>query len=328
MRGIEKVAEGFTSLSADSPEYFAQMAESILAYQRANNPIYNRYCKSDFTYLPVEAFKLAPLATFPVAEAQRVFESSGTGRSIPSKHYVKDLSVYDRSILSCFERFFGRGPFTFLAHLPQYVEKGQRSSLLYMVDLLIREHGDEVSGFFLDDHSFLERGLAYCEKNKTSLILFGAAFGLLDLLEHRQYTLPKDALVIETGGMKTYRREISRNRLHDEISDGFGVPRHRVRSEYGMCEMLSQCYTTGGELFFPPPWLKTVILDPNNPTKELAEGEEGVLAVLDLANMYSVSAILTEDRAIRRGEGFEILGRLSKAELRGCNFLIESGLSN
>ena len=322
---IEEVARHFTELTLDRPDRFEEMAGAVYAFQRAHNRVYGLYCTNQhIPYLPVEAFKRAALTCFPSEEAECVFESSGTGQSVSSKHYVRRLAVYEKAVGVHFEAVFGTGPFTLAAHLPHYAERGQASSLLYMVDYLIRRYGDDHSGFFLDDRTLLERAVAHSRAEATPLLLFGAAFGLLDLIEDADVPLPATARVMETGGMKTYRRAISRGELHRRLAEGFGVPETQVWSEYGMCELMSQCYTRGGPVFFPPPWMRFRIVDPEHPDREMPEGRPGVLAVFDLANLYSVSALLTEDRAVRRGEGFEVLGRFSQAELRGCNFLVES----
>ena len=121
--------------------------------------------------------------------------------------------------------------------------------------------------------------------------------------------------------MKTHRREITRDALHRRLRGGFGVA--SVRSEYGMCELLSSCYSRRGGIFHPPPWMRFRVVDPACPFEPLEESREGALAVLDLANVYSASAVLTQDRAVQRGNGFEVLGRLESAELRGCNFLLK-----
>ncbi len=322
---IEEIAQHFTELTVDRSGRFEKMAGAVYAFQRAHNRVYGLYCAhQNIPYLPVEAFKRVALTTFPPEDAERVFVSSGTGQTVPSKHYVRHLAVYEKAVDVHFEAVFGNGPFTLVAHLPHYAERGNRSSLLYMVDHLIRRYGDDHSGFFLDEQTLLERAVAHSRTQATPLLLFGAAFGLVDLVEKTPVALPTTARVIETGGMKTYRRAISRAELHRRLAEGFGVPEAQVWSEYGMCELMSQCYTRGGPVFFPPPWMRFRIVDPERPDREMPEGQPGVLALFDLANLYSVSAILTEDRAVRRGEGFDVLGRLSQAELRGCNFLLEA----
>jgi len=345
---IDDVATHFTELPENRPGRFDEMARAVFAYQVAHCAVYKRYCalvadrqqrlfdlrptgagnvfeepstfRKEPPFLPVDAFKHAPVTSFPAEQSQAVFESSGTGRSIPSRHYVYDLRIYERAVISNFRRVFGEGPFLIIAYLPEYAE---RSSLVYMVRHLIQSYGEEGSGFFLDDTGILEDAADRADAQGSRLMVIGAAFGLIDLLDTRKRKLPDDSLVIETGGMKTYTREITREVLHHRLADGFGIDRKQVISEYGMCELMSQCYTRGGEIFFPPAWARFTVVDPFDGASHLPEGVSGALAVIDLANMYSCSFLLTGDRAVRQGSGFKLLGRLSGAELRGCNFLLE-----
>lgn len=310
----------FSTLQPGEATRFDAMQAVVLAWQRAHNPVFARY---GYDHLPIEAFKHVPVTAFPPEQAEAVFESSGTGRGTPSRHYVRSLAVYERAFTTHFEAVFGAGPFTLVAHLPHYAGRGRRSSLLYMVETLVARYGDDHSGLFLEDPRLLHRAIGHSQKAGTPFLLFGAAFGLLDLVEQASFQLPPGACVIETGGMKTYRRAVQRDELHQRLAAGFGIPSAQVWSEYGMCELMSQCYTRGGPVFFPPPWVRFSVRDPDDPTRELPEGQPGVLALFDLANLHSCPGLLTEDRAVRRGEGFEVLGRLSQAELRGCNFLLE-----
>ncbi|MEZ4701681.1 MAG: hypothetical protein R2834_15185 [Rhodothermales bacterium] len=324
---LRDVEAGFTGLLPGDDAGFEAMSEAVVAYQRERNPVYARYCEAfpgwRMPYLPVEAFKHAPLQTCPADEVELEFESSGTGQGTPSRHGVCKAAVYRRSFTEHFRQLFGAGPYTIVAHLPHYAGRGARSSLLYMVHGLIETFGDDASGFFLEDDALLHRAIAQSGEAGTPFILFGAAFGLLDLVEQGAYVVPDGALVIETGGMKTFRRAVEREALHERLAEGFRVPRERVWSEYGMCELLSQCYTRGGALFYPPPWMRVEVVDPESPMNPVPEGSDGALAVIDLANMYSVSPLLTQDRARKTGDGFQVLGRLSGAALRGCNFLLE-----
>jgi hypothetical protein len=329
---IATVAAEFVTLSGGRLSRFDEMAWAVFRFQRARNPVYERFCAAypgaawpAVPYLPVDAFKYAPVATFAPEQAEAVFESSGTGSGQPSQHYVRRLAVYERAVCAHFEAVFGAGPFTIVAHLPGYAARGRRSSLVYMMHTLMARYGDAASGFFLEDRTVLDRAVYHSRTTATPLLLFGAAFGLLDLVEADRVSLPVGARVVETGGMKTYRREVTRAALHAALAEGFGIARPQVWSEYGMCELMSQCYTRGGTRFFPPPWMQFRVVDPDDPARDTREGEPGALALFDLANLYSVSAIQTQDLAVRRGTGFEVLGRLSQAELRGCNFLLEDG---
>jgi hypothetical protein len=301
---------------------FSEVADRVEAYQRTHCPVYGRF--EGYRFLPVEAFKLATVTSFPADRAERVFVSSGTGSQQRSRHYIADSRLYERSVLAGFDRAIAQrfvwqpGDVTILGHLPAYA---QESSLVAMVSILIEKRGASGSQLFLEDTSCLDT--ATRSDASGPVVLFGAAFGLLDLLDVRDWILPTGSVVIETGGMKTHRREISREALHHRLSSGFGVPRKRVVSEYGMCELLSQCYTDADAIFRTPPWMRHYVVDPTDPTRLCDEGQEGILAFMDLANVHTVSAVLTQDRAVSENGGFRVLGRMAEAELRGCNFLLE-----
>ena len=327
---IDQVAHGFTKLSREDPKPFGAMAAAVLEHQRSSNPVYARYCNAIGsretplpTFLPVEAFRRAAVAAFPPEEAEHVFESSRTGSGTPSRHYVRNLAIYRDSAAEHFRQIFGEGPFLFVTHLPGYEAQGGTSSLLYMIDHLVDRFGAAGSGSVLGDAGKLHDLAELGARSRVPLLVFGAAFGLLDLVEKHEFSLPHDALVIETGGIKTHRRAIERGELHRRLAQGFGIAASAVRSEYGMCELLSQCYSREAGIFVPPPWMRAWVVDPASPFEEVSVGGTGALAVLDLANMHSASAVLTQDRAVRRNDGFEVLGRLAGAELRGCNFLLE-----
>ena len=317
---IGQIARGITSL-AKGDRRFPLWSAEVEAFQRERCSVYARY--RNYRYLPVQAFKLADITTFPMREAAMVFVSSGTAGQQRSRHYVKDLSIYEASILCGYDqaisaRFgFGEHRPVIMGHLPAYAPE---SSLVYMVRLLIGERGAEGSRFFLEEQHLLDEQIAV----GAPILLFGAAFGLLDILEDGRRPLPDGSVVIETGGMKTHRRAVTREVLHDRLSEGFGLPMTSIVSEYGMCELLSQCYTDAEGIFRVPPWMSFEIIDPEDGRTPLPDGTPGALALFDLANCHTVSAILTQDKAVGESEGFRILGRLSEAELRGCNFLVES----
>ncbi len=169
-----------------------------------------------------------------------------------------------------------------------------------------------------------EDHLATIRNKNRRLMLFGTAFGLLDMMEAGVPQLPHNSIIVETGGMKTRHREIPKAELHERLATGFGLVPESIHSEYGMAEMCSQAWDTGTGWFQCPPWLRITIRDPENPMKRMSHGEEGLIGVTDLANVHSISFLLTQDRGVARPDGnFRILGRLDHAELRGCNFLME-----
>jgi len=317
LNDIDHIEAHFHELKPGDDRFF-EWKNRVNEYQRANNPVFRRF--DGFDYLPVQAFKDAAVCCFNPDDSEIVFKSSGTSGQSRSLHYVKHLEVYHRAILSGFQAHFGTDKFLFLGHLPAYEDQ---SSLVYMANLLIGRVGTEHSGLFLDDLSALHRAIRVSKQTNIPIILLGAAFGLLYLAEKGDLKLPENAIVIETGGMKTHRREMSRSDLHRAIADGFGINRSQIHSEYGMCEMMSQCYSGSDGIFSAPPWVEAKVLSAIDFRSEVPLGHEGVLALFDMANLHSQSAILTQDKAVLHTNGFEVVGRLDQAEIRGCNLLLE-----
>lgn len=312
---------------ADPDVEFEDLAERVFRHQVSASPVYGRFAAGhrwtsweNVPFLPVEAFKWDGIVAS--RDPQVVFESSGTGGT-SSRHPVLETAVYERAIVANFEAVFGPGPFCFVAHLPTYASRGSSSSLIYMVDALMARFGSSGSAFAEEEADFA-RALDAASGAESPLVVFGTAFGLLDIVDRQVRPLPSNALVIETGGMKTYRQEITRRELHHRLAEGFRLERDRIRSEYGMCELLSQCYTSGEEVFSTPPWVRFKVVDLEDPERRAEPGHPGLLAIFDLANVHSVSPILTSDVAIERPGGFGIMGRAAAAEVRGCNFLMES----
>jgi hypothetical protein len=124
---------------------------------------------------------------------------------------------------------------------------------------------------------------------------------------------------METGGYKGSGRELAKQDLYRMFEDYLGLPGEMIINEYGMTELSSQFYTRGlGSPHRAPPWLKALVIDVET-GREAAVGEAGTLRIFDLANVNSVLAIETQDLAIRREDGFELLGRDPEALPRGCS---------
>jgi hypothetical protein len=273
--------------------------------------------------LPLKAFKDTTVTTDPDSEPELIFKSSGTSDMQRSEHRVIDASLYDQSILKGFRHFYNLDNAVIWGYTPGYAEN-PHSSLIYMIQKLIEQDNSGLSRFLPLDEPLRPNAVAEVERQGKQLILFGAAFGLLDLLEMKEIELPSNSVVIETGGMKTHRREISRKELHKRLASGFGLNGSRIHSEYGMAELLSQAYATGGQWFRTAPWMKVTIRDPDNPFEEQLPNRDGLIGVIDLANVHSCSFLLTGDKGVMNKEGrFKVLGRWNPKDLRGCNFLID-----
>lgn len=281
---------------------------------------------SGIPFLPVRFFKqydiMSSAEQNPVP--QKIFFSSSTTGQKPSRHCVLDLSVYEKSFSEGFRYFYGSPEdYVILALLPSYLER-EGSSLVYMADRLIRDSGHTDSGWYLYDYERLYSTLVRLGKERKRTLLLGVAFALLDFADKYALTGENDGwlTVMETGGMKGRRKEVTRKELHDTLSSAFGLK--AIHSEYGMCELLSQAYSSGNGIFRTPPWMEVSVREINDPFTEAVAGKSGIINIIDLANINSCSFIETEDAGRRYADGsFTVDGRLPGAERRGCNMLIE-----
>jgi hypothetical protein len=311
---------------------FTRTALEIFRIQSEHNQVYKGFIYNlgrkrdevqtidEIPFLPVEFFRTRKVMT-GLRKPEIIFESSTTTRTYPGYHYVARPELYEASFLKTFRLFFGDpGKYIILALLPSYTDR-KNSSLIYMVNTLIKYTHHPLSGFYINDAQgliySLKQGMA--ENRKT--ILFGVSFALLDLAENFSPDL-SGTIIIETGGMKGKRKEITRQELHEYLKSRLNVP--VIHSEYGMTELLSQAYSHGEGIFYPPPWMKVLIRDATDPLSIIDKPEvTGGINIVDLANIDSCSFIATGDLGkLHSDGGFEVLGRFDNSEIRGCNLLI------
>ena len=269
----------------------------------------------DIPFLPIEFFKVRDVYCGD-GEPEKVFTSSSTTGQTPSRHMMQSLRLYERAFTEAFEQFYGASEqWSIYGLLPNYLQR-EGSSLVYMVDSLIRRCGS--GGFYLDEYEKLLSDMAADPKPK---ILLGVSYALWDLAE--QYA-PKleNTIVMETGGMKGRREELSKEEFHGILTSAFGV--EKIHSEYGMAELTSQAYSSGNGVFRSPAWMRVCVRDVNNPLRMLPQGSRGAISIIDLANLSSCAFIATQDvgRTFEGGE-FMIEGRLTGADIRGCNLLVQ-----
>ncbi len=314
-----------------SKEEFEQTALQVFLYQAENNLVYKEYIQhlgiktADITlleqipFLPIEFFKSRKVVSSD-KEAQAIFTSSGTTGNLTSRHFVPDLKLYEASFTKGFEQYYGAvSDYCILALLPVYLER-EGSSLIYMMEKLIKDSRHEKSGFYLHNHEELIATITDLKKQNQKILLLGVSFALLDLAEKFQLDLD-GVVVMETGGMKGRRKEITREELHAFLTEKLGV--QKIHSEYGMTELLSQAYSKGDSLFFTPSWMKILIRDTYDPFTYEKQGRSGGVNVIDLANVHSCSFIETQDLGKIHPDGsFEILGRFDNSDVRGCNLLV------
>ena len=317
--------------SIQSEDDFEAMALEVFKFQFENNAVYRSFCdllykhpsdiKSlrEIPFLPIQFFKSHSVLS-SAEPIQQTFLSSGTTGNLTSKHQVTDISLYEKSFQKGFKQFYGDiKDYVVLALLPSYLER-EGSSLIYMVDSLIKQSQQKESGFYLDNLSALADTLMKLEGENRKTLLIGVSFALLDLVETYSFKL-KNTLVMETGGMKGRRKELVRSELHGILKKGFGV--EKIHSEYGMTELLSQAYSKGDGIFECPPWMNVFTRDPEDALNIYQSGKTGGINVIDLANLNSCSFIATQDLGKIYPDGtFEVVGRFDHSDIRGCNLMV------
>ena len=314
-----------------SKKEFEKITLKVFRFQYENNKIYNSFCNylgkspsnvkqiSDIPFLPIQFFKSEKIVS-STNEPKVVFTSSGTTGIITSKHFVTDVLVYENSYNKAFALFYGNiENYCVLALLPSYLER-EGSSLIYMVEDLIKSSSHKDSGFYLNNLEQLSNKIIELENQDQNIILIGVTYALLDLIEYKKFQL-KNTIIMETGGMKGKRKEIIREELHQTLCDGFGV--NAIHSEYGMTELLSQAYSLGNGIFECPIWMDVLIRDTEDALSYVEVGKTGGINVIDLANINSCSFIATQDLGKKyENKTFEVLGRFDNSDIRGCNLMV------
>ncbi|MDA0757586.1 MAG: acyl transferase [Bacteroidetes bacterium] len=316
------------SLEISCPLDFKNKAIALFKKQFKSNLTYNNYCKllkiqpnqikelNQIPFIPIQFFKTHKIISNK-NNVTHLFKSSGTS-GIKSTHYVTDINLYKKSFRKCFEFFYGPiQNYTFLGLLPSYLEQ-KNSSLIFMIDDFINKSKHEESEFYLNDYKKLYNTLIKLKKEKKKTILFGVSYALIDFVDNFSIDI-NGFTIIETGGMKGRRKEITREELHSKLSKGFNVK--NIHSEYGMTELFSQAYSIKDGVFRNPPWMKTLIRDVNNPLSVSLKGK-GAMNFIDLANVNSCAFIASDDIGeIFDNSDYKISGRLSESEIRGCNLM-------
>ncbi len=319
------------SILGAQPGNFEQLALVVFQYQSAHNELYHSYCdalhinEADVTtltqipFLPVSFFKTHTVVTEHGSDkAALVFESSGTTGEVNSRHYVYNAAIYERSLLQGFEQFYGDpAGYAILALLPSYLER-KNASLVHMAKTLMGKSGHPDNGYYINEWEQLHSVLQRLEQSKQKTLLLGVTFALLDFAE--AYPMPlAHTIVMETGGMKGRREELTRTEVHALLKKQWQL--QQVHSEYGMTELLSQAYSIGEGIFKCTNTMRVLVRDINDPL-DVKETGQGVLNIIDLANIYSCSFIATEDIGNIRPDGsFEVLGRMDHSALRGCSLM-------
>lgn len=315
-------------------EDFRTACLETFRYQYENLKVYRKFVDylnlnpssinqvSDIPFLPIEMFK-NHLVLDKNTEAENYFQSSGTTQMNRSKHYIADFSLYEESIYKSFEQFIGKPEdYIFLGLLPNYSEN-PHSSLIYMIDFLIKKSNKPENGYFLYNHQELFDLLQTLSDKKV--ILFGVSFALLDFLDYchansQTLQFSQTLTVIETGGMKGRKEEMTKDELLKIFQNGFKTD--KIYSEYSMTELLSQAYSLGENIYKSPNWMKILVRNTEDPFSYVEEGRTGAINIIDLANRHSCAFLATQDLGKSENGFFQVLGRIDHSDIRGCSLLV------
>lgn len=315
-------------------EDFRTACLETFRYQYENLKVYRKFVDylninpssinqvADIPFLPIEMFK-NHLVLDKNAKAENYFQSSGTTQMNRSKHYIADFSLYEESIYKSFEQFIGKPEdYIFLGLLPNYSEN-PHSSLIYMVDFLMNKSGKAENGYFLYNHQELYELLN--DLNRKKVILFGVSFALLDFLDYchansQTLQFSQTLTVIETGGMKGRKEEMTKDELLKIFQNGFKTD--KIYSEYSMTELLSQAYSLGENIYKSPNWMKILVRNTEDPFSYVEEGRTGAINIIDLANRHSCAFLATQDLGKSENGFFQVLGRIDHSDIRGCSLLV------
>lgn len=306
----------------------------IFHFQFTYNIPYQKYCKSlgrspehvkhwhDIPRISTDAFKNTdhPLCTSDHTQAQRSFLTSGTTSEVRGQHYFPSLDLYETSILQAWTRLSLPKPST-LVFLTPHPDHTPHSSLSHMMGVLSKYYKDAESIYAISENGTMDREkINNLAGHTRPVAILGTAIAFLHLFENTSLSLPSDSFAMETGGYKGTKRHLHKKDLYSLFTQKLGLPQDSVINEYSMTELSSQFYTRGlDQPHAGPPWTRTRVIDPRT-GKDAAHGEPGYLAIYDLANLYSVIALQTQDIAIAENHGcFTLLGRDPTALPRGCS---------
>jgi hypothetical protein len=321
---------------------FNALALRIFAHQLRYNERYARYCRQlgvtleampasweGIPGVPAAAFKEAALTTFDPKRAALAFETSGTTRGTPGRHYMETTALYDAALLAGFDRFMlpDGARLQYFNLVPNPLDR-PRSSLGYMMSRVAEQRGDGSTGWYLYGDSFdaeaVLRDLRQAIEVSQPVCIATSAFALvhaLDVMERNGVALelPPSSRIMETGGFKGRTRVVTRDELYARGSALFGIPPDKIVAEYGMTELTSQYYDINPvtPAKSGPPWLRARVVGPDR--KSLPNGKVGSLLHVDLANRGSCVAVQTDDLGVRLEDGFVLIGRDVQAEPRGCS---------
>lgn len=336
------------------PESFDALACDLARYQALQIPGFARLCAAravdpvtltsaaDIPAVPTDAFKVTRVATFDAADAAITFRTSGTTIGTRGEHQMRDLATYDAAAVAFGRRWLARDlearvPVVVLGPAPA---QGADSSLVHMCEAFVRAFGcaaSPASTYLIDadgvlDLAMFDERVAIALASNQPVLILGTSFAFVhfvDALGKDTFHLPRGSRVMQTGGYKGRSREVPAEVLRADLARVFGLDVRSIVAEYGMTELSSQFYertlfdaAAPLGLYAEPPWARVVAVDPDT-LEPVVEGALGIAKIIDLMNVDSAVAVLTQDQVRRAADGFELLGRAPGAPARGCSIAID-----
>jgi Acyl-protein synthetase, LuxE len=334
----------FIALPHADEAAFNALALRLFAHQAQHNAAYGRFCRArgrtpatvrrwqDIPAVPVNGFKELTLSCVPPEQCERVFTTSGTTREVKGQHFHPHLQVWNASMRRHFADCVGPLPMRMGILFPSEAEM-PNSSLAHYLQLALQDHDLPGSAHLMNteglDSAALRALVQQAQTDGQPLALLGATYSFVHLMDAMQgidLHLPAGSWLLDTGGFKGRSREIPMEAFYAQLSATFGVPRERCINMYGMTELSSQFYDAGNatvpSVKRAPHWMRTRAVDPLTGLS-VTDGQPGILVHTDLANINSVTTILTEDLGIVTGAGFQLLGRAEGAHAKGCSLAVE-----
>jgi len=310
---------------------FEEVAIAVFQYQYQHCNIYKQFINaihvnansistiSEIPFLPISFFKTHQVACGEFS-AELIFKSSGTTSQNTAKHFIKEKEIYITSFYTGITQFYNNINSTcILGLLPSYIENGD-SSLVFMVDYLIKNSTNKDSGIYLYDTPKLKSVLAKNTANNIPTIFIGVTYALLQFAQEHPLAFNDNIIIMETGGMKGRGREMTRMEVHQILKEAFQIK--NIHSEYGMTELLSQAYSNADGIFKCSNTMQILVRDFNDPLQTALIGK-GALNIIDLANVHSCSFIATQDVGeVYTNGSFLVNGRMDASDVRGCNMLV------
>ena len=316
---VDRVLSWIHSPSVESWEH---LALAVHRWQHQHSSVIRALCPEPaqswdaIPPIPVELYRDVEVGTVPADGAPIAFHTSGTTQGRSGVHRLWSTELYDRGSLAWTEQCLGALP-TRVAATLEDPQTAPSSSLAHMVSLWSPSDTSwHVKDATLDVASLNARAAP----GKGPLFVATTAFALVQWLDAGACRLPPDSRVMVTGGFKGRVQAVDEHALYQRAAGVLGA---EIVTEYGMTELSSQLWSTPGEPYRPPPWLRARAIDPLT-RQPCPVGTPGQLQFFDLANLDSSLAVQTGDYGSVDAEGrVRLMGRVPRSDVRGCSLTVE-----